>query len=227
MVKIKGFILDIDGTLLNSTVGHLAAWKKALAKHGVSRDDDVIMREFGKPTTIISGNLLGEKKRTELGEEKFTEIAMDIRDYKTQLFIENIKNVPLYSKVNEILQKISGDGCSIVFASSNFTHLIKEIHDANGWGEWAMGYVGVDDITHPKPHPEMIIKSLEVIGVKPHEAVMIGDSTYDIDAGYAAGTKTIAVCTKKTREFWESAEIKPDLIINEFEDLLNYLPLDF
>src|SRR5437899_3270110 len=52
--------------------------------------------------------------------------------------------------------------------------------------------VGSDEVTHPKPHPEPVLKALEQLGVPAPDAVFIGDSRHDIECGRAAGVKTAA-----------------------------------
>jgi len=53
--------------------------------------------------------------------------------------------------------------------------------------------VGAADVTHPKPHPEPVLKALELLGAPASQAVFIGDSRHDMESGRAAGVKTAAV----------------------------------
>ena len=53
--------------------------------------------------------------------------------------------------------------------------------------------VGADEVTHPKPHPEPVLKALNLLGAPPEETVFVGDSRHDIECGRAAGVKTAAV----------------------------------
>ena len=57
------------------------------------------------------------------------------------------------------------------------------------------GIVGREDVAHRKPHPEPILKCLEHLKLASHEAVYIGDSPIDIQAGKAAGVLTVGVLT--------------------------------
>ncbi|MFZ1890909.1 MAG: HAD-IA family hydrolase, partial [Formosimonas sp.] len=47
--------------------------------------------------------------------------------------------------------------------------------------------------TTSKPHPMMLLELLEELDIAAHDAVMIGDTTYDIDMAHAAGVSAIAV----------------------------------
>ncbi|MEP0153790.1 HAD-IA family hydrolase [Pseudophaeobacter sp.] len=69
---------------------------------------------------------------------------------------------------------------------------------------------------HPsKPHPSMILTALAETGVEPADAVMIGDTSFDIDMGRAAGVRTIAV----DWGYHPAAELGADHIISSFDQL--------
>jgi pyrophosphatase PpaX len=53
--------------------------------------------------------------------------------------------------------------------------------------------VGSDDVTHPKPHPEPVLRAIELLGADPASTVFIGDSRHDLECGRAAGVRTAAV----------------------------------
>ena len=53
--------------------------------------------------------------------------------------------------------------------------------------------IGAGEVTHPKPHPEPVLKALELLDAAPERTVFIGDSRHDIECGAAAGVRTAAV----------------------------------
>ena len=53
--------------------------------------------------------------------------------------------------------------------------------------------IGAGEVTHPKPHPEPVLKALALLGADPERTVFIGDSRHDLECGRAAGVKTAAV----------------------------------
>lgn len=95
--------------------------------------------------------------------------------------------------------------------------------EVNHWNDLSIGYIGIDDIKKAKPDPEMIEKALSLLNLPAPRCVMIGDSPYDIIAGIAAGTRTIAVCSSRSVEYF--SKLKPDLIISSVADLRMHLPL--
>ena len=85
-------------------------------------------------------------------------------------------------------------------------------HDLHGYFQ---SLQSADD--HPsKPHPSMIETCLRDTGVDAENAVMIGDTTFDMDMGRAAGVKTIGVS-------WghhPAAQLNADLIVDDFDALI-------
>jgi phosphoglycolate phosphatase-like HAD superfamily hydrolase len=55
--------------------------------------------------------------------------------------------------------------------------------------------VGREDVTRRKPHPEVVLRCLDELELEPGEAVYVGDSQIDIEAGRAAGLRTVGVLT--------------------------------
>jgi pyrophosphatase PpaX len=85
--------------------------------------------------------------------------------------------------------------------------------------------VGLDDVKNAKPHPEPILKALELLKSTPEEALMVGDNYHDILAGKQAGTKTAGVAwTIKGREHLEQYE--PDFMLEKMSDLLKILGVE-
>jgi HAD superfamily hydrolase (TIGR01662 family) len=217
MTEIKGFILDIDGTLLNSLPIHLKAWKYMLAQRNIFIADEEISRHFSKSTWQIAQIITYSSDVT---------LAKEMAQLKTDKFIELIPEIPMFPGVTETLLKIKDMGGKIMLASSNMNRVINKMMSVFNWNQICDGYLGTEDITHPKPHPEMIEKACKTLHIPPNECVMIGDSIYDIQAGKNAGTKTIAVCTGYINPSQFSVK-NPDLILKQFSDLNRLLPLNF
>jgi HAD superfamily hydrolase (TIGR01509 family) len=213
-MEIKGYIFDIDGTLLSSVQAHLVAWKRALREYGMMPTEDEIVSHFSKPTPVICQNLAPNADHKTI---------MEIANQKTIYFIDEVERIKLFPKVEELLSEIHKNGIPICFASSNFNRVIQKIVKTFHWDELSVGYVGIDNLVKSKPDPEMIFQSLKLLQSDPSETVMIGDSTYDIMAGKAANTKTIGVCTTHPKKEIESCN--PDMVLNEVGDLFDLLPL--
>jgi pyrophosphatase PpaX len=214
--EIQGYIFDIDGTLLDSTPTHLNAWKRALAEADIVRSDNEILSLFGKPTKVIAEILL-----VNAGLE--ASLSNEIANNKTRYFVESIPTIPLFEGVQDILSLLHENGYKICFASANYNFIIEKMMDVFDWNKISVGYIGVDDVKHSKPDPEMLNLAMNKMGTRPEDSVIIGDSEYDILAGKAAKTMTVAVCTKHEPLLFQ--RLQSDIIIQEIGDLMEYLPL--
>ena len=72
------------------------------------------------------------------------------------------------------------------------THSAAITLRAFGWQDWFGSVVTGDDVVHPKPDPEGVLRTARELDVAPAHCVYIGDSPADIEAGRAAGMRTIA-----------------------------------
>lgn len=82
--------------------------------------------------------------------------------------------------------------------------------------------VGREEVTRRKPHPEPVLRCLSELGVAPEDAAYVGDSPIDIQAGRAAGVRTVAVLTG-TSSRRVLATLDPDHILESAIDLLDLL----
>jgi pyrophosphatase PpaX len=82
--------------------------------------------------------------------------------------------------------------------------------------------VALEDTSRPKPYPDCLLRGLELLAVKPGQAVYVGDSCYDIQTGKNAGVATAGVTWGiASRE--EMCPYQPDLIADDWRQLLDAL----
>ena len=79
--------------------------------------------------------------------------------------------------------------------------------------------LGGDSVTHKKPHPMSLLQALDYFQLKPHQAIMIGDSRNDIEAAHAAGMQCFAL-TYGYNHGEPIANSKPDLVLDSLLQLL-------
>ena len=82
----------------------------------------------------------------------------------------------------------------------------------------------MEDVTHHKPHPETVTAALEKLGAKPEEAVMLGDTRFDIACSNNAGVDSVYVGWSMARlEDLEAAGCHPTYVIDKPMDLFNII----
>ena len=181
-----GFIIDLDGTILDSFDAHVMAWERVLEEQGVSRTREEIIAPFGKPTPVIASILLGTDDQ---------ELISDITKLKAQHFIKEIASIQLFPGARLVLDALRAHVKKVCIASASPNIVIEAVIASSELGSCIDAYVGLDDVVYSKPDPEMIIKSAAMLGIDPADCIVIGDTIYDIQAGNAAGCFTIGVLT--------------------------------
>jgi phosphoglycolate phosphatase len=124
-------------------------------------------------------------------------------------------NTPLYPGVKETLEAL-GNFRKVVITNKR-QEASEKILQALGVSQYFDSIAGSDTTPGRKPSPIPIQFVLEKYGLKPEDAVIIGDSNFDIEAGKAAGIKTIAV----TYGYRPVEELqKADYIVNSMPEVI-------
>jgi len=186
---MKLIIFDCDGTVIDSQLGIVEAMSRALAAAGLPpAPRERILSGVGLSLPLTIERLLdGADKST------VTHIAASYRTAFRELRNDPAYQEPLYDGMLQLIQTLSGrnnhllgmaTGKSMRGVKSVFDRLKLQAHFAT---------VQTAD-THPsKPHPSMIETALRETGVEARHAVMIGDTTFDIEMARNAGVKAIGV----------------------------------
>jgi beta-phosphoglucomutase-like phosphatase (HAD superfamily) len=114
---VKGFIFDIDDTLVDSKEVHYQSWEYVLEKYKISIKKEDVIKEFGNATNKIG--LKFANGDIELGNKLANE--------KTEHLISNINKIQPFSGVNELFKRIIENKCTIAIASSNSEKLLKQL----------------------------------------------------------------------------------------------------
>ncbi|MBO4339870.1 MAG: HAD family hydrolase [Bacteroidales bacterium] len=122
------------------------------------------------------------------------EIPVWIRVYR-EVF-ESLKSqiVPvLFPHVRETLSLLHSRGLILSVASSRGTESLNGFLKDMGIAPYISYVLGADDVAHPKPHPEPVLKTLNDLSVNASEALVVGDMPVDIQMGLGAGAHTCGV----------------------------------
>ncbi|RJQ45021.1 MAG: HAD family hydrolase [Nitrospiraceae bacterium] len=209
---IKLLIFDLDGTLADTARDIADAINYAL-KPFVQRTYSVEETKamVGSGISKLLASLLPEKstQNREVVLNRFLEYYSD----------HVIDNTTLYPHVKETLSRLDNYKKAVV--SNKREALSKWVIGGLGILNFFDVVFGSDSVPEIKPSPVPIMKLLEKFGASKDEAVMIGDSNYDVEAGRAAGVTTVAVTYGfRRRELLKDA----DFIIDSFDELLKIIP---
>lgn len=186
-IVIKAVIFDVDGTLVDSNRLHVEAWQEAFRCHGkeigyrelheqMGKGGDQLMPVFCSPEELEEFGSELEKRRTEL----FT------RDY--------LPRVRPFPKVRELFERIKAEGLHIALASSAKEEEVKQHKKSLRIEDLLETATSADQADRSKPHPDIFQAALAGIkGVAPEQAVVIGDTPYDVIAAARAGIRAIGL----------------------------------
>jgi HAD superfamily hydrolase (TIGR01509 family) len=180
-------ILDIDGTLVDTNYQHAIAWYRAFRSHGIVLPVWRIHRHIGMGGDQIVGALTDEQTDDKKCDE--------IRATEKELYFELIDEVETMDGSRELIEQLSGRGHRVILASSAKEDEVDRYLDLLDARELADGWTTSADVEATKPEPDLVRAALDRAGGSPDEAVMVGDTPWDIHAANNAGVGTLAVRT--------------------------------
>jgi HAD superfamily hydrolase (TIGR01509 family) len=187
MARIRGIIFDIDGTLVDSNDAHAYAWQQAMAEYGYDVPFDKVRPLIGMGGDKVLPELLGIQKDSEPGSK------IDRR--RSQLFKERyLPHLRAFPGAMELLRHLHNQGFTLAVATSSKPDEMNSLlgvidpHVADLFTQ----EVSSKDATQSKPDPDAVQVALKRTQCEPDQALMIGDTAYDIESAGSAGLKTIA-----------------------------------
>ena len=209
--KVKNIIFDFDGTLADTSQGIIASVRALLDRLGLEQTPDARIRAaIGLPLA----------KSLHQGGN----IPMDNMDYVCDLYheifsVEAPKHISLFEGVRETLRELQDRGIGMAIATSRGTDSLNWLLDAQGIAGFFCMSVTANDVRNPKPAPDSVLTIMDKMGWKADETLVVGDTTYDIEMGRAAGCHTLAVTYgNHPRETILSA--RPEHLADSFEEIL-------
>ena len=178
-------LFDVDGTLVDSNDAHAHAWVKAFGESG-------IRVEFHKVRCAIG--MGGDKLMpAAAGIEADSPLGQRISERRSEIFKrEYLPHLHPFRDAGNLVSAMAARGLKAVAASSakrdELEALLKIAGALSLLGDAASG----DDAEQSKPDPDIVHAALEKTGAAASDAVMIGDTPYDIEAAARAGVRTIA-----------------------------------
>ena len=186
MGKIRGIILDIDGTLVDSNDAHARAWVEAFAEFDIHITFDQVRWLIGMGGDKLMPKVSGVSEDTPKGQ------AISRRRgeiFKTR-YLPHLRAFP---QTRALLERMRGDGLELVVASSAKEEELKPLLKIAGAADLIEEETSSDDAENSKPDPDIVQAALDGASFSADEAVMLGDTPYDIEAAAKAGVPVIAL----------------------------------
>jgi HAD superfamily hydrolase (TIGR01509 family) len=184
-VPAEAALLDVDGTLIDSNYQHALAWYRAFRRYGIVLPVWQIHRSIGMGGDQLVPALVGEEVDQKHGDE--------IRDARKPFYKELIEEVEPFHGAHKLIADLKERGLRVVLASSSPKDELEHYIDLLDARDSADAWTTEDDVESTKPAPDLVRAALEKAGTK--NAVMIGDTRWDVEAAGRASVETVCVMT--------------------------------
>ena len=182
--RFATYLFDLDGTVIDSTHLIMEAFRHTMRTHLGAVPDEARWRAgFGRPLRPQLANFARDASQAE-------QMVATYRDYTDQ---HHDRLLLPYPGIDDALATLRRDGARLAIVTSKTHGLARRGLARCGLADRFDVVIGMDDAAPHKPHPAPVQAALRRLSAGPGNAVFIGDSPYDIQAGRAAGVRTAAV----------------------------------
>jgi len=180
--RFQLYLFDIDGTLVDSAADICAAVRQALAEEGIDGLTEPYLRSF-------IGHHLFDLFREVLPESTQQDHERLLARYRAIYLARRHASTRVYPGVEPMLAALGGLKSTATTKSSETARQVLELFGLARYFDHVQGTDGFPS----KPAPDVILRSLDRLGVRPENCLLVGDAAPDMEAGRRAGVRTCAV----------------------------------
>jgi HAD superfamily hydrolase (TIGR01509 family) len=208
MKTVRGVLLDIDGTLVDSNDAHAHAWVRALAEAGKP-----VPFETVRPLIGMGGDKLLPKVS---GLDAESADGKRISDRRATIFLtEYVPRLRPTRGAEDLLRALADRGLKLAVASSAKKDELDPLLKVCGADRFIHTATSSDDAENSKPDPDIVHAAIQEIGLPADELVLLGDTPYDVEAARRAGVRVVAVRCGG----WTDKDLKADAAYDDPADL--------
>ncbi|MFJ8236173.1 HAD family hydrolase [Ureibacillus sp. NPDC094379] len=210
---MKNYIFDFDGTLADSKECSILATQHAFVQMNLAKPEQQIIEYYmGIPIEQSFKKMAGR----ELDEESFEQLLTVFRaSYKE---FEN-DTLMVFPYIPQVLAQLHNAGHQLFVVSSKKSDVLARNLRKLEIERYFKDIIGSDKVTHYKPHPEGILKLMELYELTQAETVMIGDAIFDLQMAKSAGVASCGVTWGNHKKDMLLTE-EPTYIFDEVNQLL-------
>jgi phosphoglycolate phosphatase-like HAD superfamily hydrolase len=179
-------ILDVDGTLVNSNDAHAQAWVDAFNEAGIDVSHDRVRRAIGMGGDKLMPHVGGISEDSREGSR--------ISKRRGEIFREHhLPRLSAFPLVRDLVQQFTTDGYTVVVASSAQSDELSQLLKIAGVSDLIAGTASSSEASRSKPDPDIVQAALQRSGAPAEQAIMLGDTPYDVEAALRAGIAIVGV----------------------------------
>lgn len=180
MANYKVVMLDFDGTTACTVPAIYDAVSKMLGNHGYKVEKDVVYKNFGLALPFAFRCFANDETIDDATIEEM------IVEYNNIYKEESERLIELFDGVPETLDHLKKAGVKLVIASNNVRPVLDRLTTNLGIAHYIDDIVSVEDVENVKPAPDIALEVLRRFNIEGEEALVVGDSTFDMDMGREA-----------------------------------------
>ena len=209
-LSLRGILFDLDGTLLDSERVDIMCMTR-LFHHdlGLKLSQDEIAGYRSLPSRQVL---------EQFAPDRVEELLTTWTAYQAQV----LGQTQLFSGILETLQSLSGAGLVLGVVTGQNRAELEKTRRHIGLDGLIDVWVSADDAAFAKPHPAPVRLALDALGCPPHQAIMVGDSRFDMAAGREAGTQ-LGAAAWGVRDLAPLLEYHPDYIFQQPQQMMTLL----
>jgi HAD superfamily hydrolase (TIGR01549 family) len=186
LAGVRAALFDIDGTLIDSNDAHAEAWVQALAESGRSVPIERVRPLIGMGGDKLLPALTGLAKDSPEGQR--------ISKRRRQIFKEQfLPTLTATRGARALLQRLRAQGLRLAVATSADPDEVGDLLRQAGVSDLIQSAASADDGERSKPDPDIVQAALASTGCGAAEAIMVGDTPYDVEAAARAGVAAVAL----------------------------------
>jgi HAD superfamily hydrolase (TIGR01549 family) len=181
---VTAALLDVDGTLVDTNYHHALAWWRAFRYHGVGLPVWRVHRHVGMGGDQLVPALVPNIDRN---------LHAAIEDTRGDEYGKLIGEVQALDGARELIAALKERGATVVLASSSPQDELDRYLDLLDARDLADAWTTKDDVDATKPEPDLVRAALDKASEE--QALMVGDTPWDVEAARRAGVETVCVIT--------------------------------
>ena len=185
-MSLKAVIFDIDGTLIDSNGAHAQSWIDTFDEFGYHAELDHVRSLIGKGGDKLLPEAIGVEMDSEEGKK--------LSKRRAEIFKSDyLPKLRAFPGVRRLLERMRDDGLVLVVATSAEEHEVDALLKVAEVKDLMAARTTSSDAEHSKPDPDIVEAAVESANVEASEAIMLGDTPYDVEAATRAGVRIVAV----------------------------------
>ncbi len=186
MKPVRGVILDVDGTLVDSNDAHACAWIEALGEHDITVPFNKVRKLIGMGGDKLLPAVCDFKADSAEGKK----VSKRRKEIFKSRYLPSLRP---FAGVRELLQRMRADGLELAVASSARKEELEPLLKLCRVDDLIAARTSADDADNSKPDPDVVHAALAELNMPASEVLLLGDTPYDIEAGARAGVGVIAL----------------------------------